>query len=110
MLQRLVSAVQPTDAWRELWVFRKSGAKWTIGVLPPADSGPDVGYAEFAGWVPGGTQMLVVREAVGRGKHKREFELVRVDTLATVRRASEPHAAFRRWQDPSWQQQTLSVR
>jgi hypothetical protein len=24
---------------------------------------------------PGGTQMLVVREAVGSGKHKREFEL-----------------------------------
>jgi hypothetical protein len=91
MLQRLVSAVQLTDAWRELCIFRKSGAKWTIGVLPPADSGPDVGYAEFASWVPGGTQVLVVREA-------------------TVRRASEPHAAFRRWQDPSWQQQTLSLR
>jgi hypothetical protein len=75
MLQRLVSAVQPTDAWRELCVFRKSGAKWTIRVLPPADSGPNVGYAEFAGWVHGGTQMLVVHEAVGRGKHKREFEL-----------------------------------
>jgi hypothetical protein len=84
MLQRLVSAVQPSDAWRELWVFRKSGAKWTISVLPPADNGPDVGYAEFAGRVPGGASSSC--------------------------RASEPHAAFRRWQDPTWQQQTLSLR
>jgi hypothetical protein len=106
----LALAVQPTDAWRELWIFRKSGAKWTIRILPPAATGPDVGYAEFAGWVPGGTQMLVAREAVGAGKHSRRFELVRLDTLAAVRQASEPGAAFRRWQDPEWARHTLSLR
>jgi hypothetical protein len=108
----LALAVQPTDAWRELWIFRKSGAKWTIRILPPADTGPDVGYAEFAGWVPGGTQMLVVREALAAGKFSRRFELVRLDTLATVRQASDPAgvAAFKRWQDEGWKRHTLSLR
>jgi hypothetical protein len=108
----LALAVQPTDAWREMWVFHKSGAKWTIRVLPPATTLSEVGYAEFAGWVPGRAQMLVVREAIVEGKYKRSFELLRLDTLATVRQASEPNVlrAFQRWQDPSWKQQTLSVR
>ena len=49
-------AVQPTETWRELWIFRNAGAKWTIRVLPPAATTPDIGYIEFAGWVPGGAQ------------------------------------------------------
>jgi hypothetical protein len=106
----LALAVQPSDAWRELWIFRKSGAKWTIRILPPAATAPEVGYAEFAGWVPGGAQMLVAREAVAAGKHSRRFELVRLDSLATVRQASEPGAAFRRWRDPDWERHTLSLR
>jgi hypothetical protein len=108
----LALAVQPTDSWREMWIFHRSSARWTVRVLPPATTIPDVGYAEFAGWVPGGAQMLVAREALGEGKYKRNFELVRLDSLATVREARDPGAlsAFQRWQDPSWKRQTLSVR
>jgi len=62
--------------------------------------------------VPGGTQVLVAREARGEGRYRRNFELVRLDTLATVRQAGDPGllGAFQRWQDPSWRRQTLSLR
>lgn len=108
----LALAVQQIETWRELWVFRKEIEGWTVGVLPPATTSPDVGYAEFAGWVPGGTQMLVAREAKAEGKYRRNFELMRLETLATVRQASDPGVlgAFQRWQDPSWKRQTLSLR
>ena len=108
----LALAVQQTETWRELWVFRKGVDGWTISVLPPATTNPDVGYAEFAGWVPGGKEMLVAREATGDGKYKRNFELLRVDTLVPARQASDPAMlnAFQRWQDPSWKRQTLSLR
>ena len=108
----LALAVQPMDSWSELWIFRKSGNEWTARVLPPATTMPDVGYAEFAGWVPGGAQMLVAREAAGEGKYKRNFELLRLDTLSPVRQASDPAVlgAFQRWQDPAWKQASLSVR
>ena len=108
----LALAVQPTDTWRELWIFRKAGGEWSVRVLPPAAMLPEVGYAEFAGWVPGGKEMLVAREAAGEGKVKRNFELLRLDTLATVRQASDPGilGAFQRWQDPAWKSQTLALR
>jgi hypothetical protein len=108
----LALAVQPTDTWSELWIFRKSGGEWTVRVLPPATSVPEVGYAEFAGWVPGGTQMLVAREALGDGRYRRNFELLRLDTLLPLRQASEPGGlgAFQRWQDPAWKRLTLSLR
>lgn len=108
----LALAVQPTDSWRELWLFRKSGAEWAVRVLPPAAFSPDVGYAEFAGWIPGGAQMLVAREAYGEGKYRRSFELLRLDTLLPVKQTSDPGAigAFQRWQDPAWKRMTLSVR
>lgn len=108
----LALAVQPMDAWRELWIFRKSGAEWTVRALPPAPAAPGVGYAEFAGWLPGGAQMLVAREAVAEGKSLRNFELLRLDTLSPVRQAGDPSvlAAFQRWQDPAWKRQTLSLR
>lgn len=108
----LALAVQPLDAWREIWVFRKRAGGWTVRVLPPAATAPGIGYAEFAGWVPGGTQMLVAREARGDGKYRRNFEVMRLDTLAVARQADDPAVlgAFQRWQDPSWKQRTVSLR
>ena len=69
-------------------------------------------FRSLFGWIPGGSQILVAREAIGEGKHKRNFELLRLDTLATVRQAADPGllGAFKRWQDPSWKQNTLSMR
>jgi hypothetical protein len=105
-------AVQPADAWLEMWVFHKQRSGWTVRVLPPAAIHPEVGYAEFAGWVPGGAQVLVAREAQGEGRHRRNFEVLRLDTLATVRQAGDPSmlGAFQRWQDPGWKRNTVSVR
>jgi hypothetical protein len=108
----LALAVQSAEAWRELWLFRKSGGEWTVRVLPPAPMAPGVGYAEFAGWVPGGTQLLVAREAAAEGRQLRQFELLRLDTLAPVRQTNNPAslAALQRWQDPAWKRETLSLR
>ena len=108
----LAVGVQHTEAWREMWMFRKTGAGWTVSSLPPAATNPGVGYAEFAGWVPGGKQVLVAREASGEGKYRRSYELMRVDTLATVGQAADPALlpAFQRWQDPQWKQASLSAR
>jgi hypothetical protein len=108
----LALAVQPTDAWLEMWLFRKTAKGWTVRVLPPAPIHPEVGYAEFAGWVPGGSQVLVAREARGEGRYRKNFEILRIDTLATVRQAGDPTmlGAFQRWQDPAWKRNTVSVR
>lgn len=109
----LALAVQPMDTWREMWLFRREAdGWWTVSVLPPATTMPDIGYAEFAGWVPGGRQMLIARESRGEGKYRRNFEIVRLDTLAVARQAGDPDVlgAFQRWQDPSWKEQTLSIR
>lgn len=106
----LALAVQPTETWRELWVFALTSEGWTIRVVPPGAIAPDVGYAEFAGWVPGGRKMLVVREAKGEGR--RRFEVIALATLATEQRAGDPSVlrAFQRWQDPMWKRETLSLR
>ena len=71
----LALAVQPTDAWRELWLFRKTPAGWKVRVVPPAAVNPEVGYAEFAGWVRGG-RVRIVREAVAAGRATRSLTLV----------------------------------
>lgn len=107
----LTLAVQPLDAWRELWVFRRGDDGWTVDVLPPSSS-PDIGYVEFAGWVPGGAHMLAAREVRVEGRLRRSFELIRLDTLMTEKRADEPSSlsTFYRWQDAAWKKQTVSLR
>ncbi len=108
----LALAVQPMAAWRELWVFHKAASGWAIDVLPPAAVDPDIGYAEFAGWVPGAAKMLVAREARVEGRFKRSFEVVSLETLAVENGADKPGSLslFHRWQDPAWKRQTLSLR
>ena len=108
----LALAVQPMAAWREMWVFHKSASGWIVDVLPPAAIDPDVGYVEFAGWVPGAAKMLAVREARVEGRFKRSFEVLNLDTLAIEIRADKPMSVtlFHRWQDPAWRSQTVSLR
>ena len=108
----LALAVQPMDAWRELWLFRKQAGGWVVQVLPPSTSTPGLGYAEFAGWVPGGKQVLVAREARGEHGLKRSFEVVALATLNTERQSGDPSALgpFQRWQDPGWKRETVSIR
>ena len=108
----LALAVQPLAGWRELWVFRKGAKGWGMDVLPPAAAEPGIGYAEFAGWVPGKPQLLVAREARAGGRFTRSFEVVNLDTLNVVRRADDPShlTAFYRWQSPAWRQLTVSLR
>ncbi len=103
----LALAAQPLDGWRELWVFLKEAGKnggWRIEVMPPAPAQPGLGVAEFAGWVPGGAQMLLAREFRAEGKYRRSFEVVSLANLATERQSSEPAlmGAFQRWSDPAW--------
>jgi hypothetical protein len=83
-----------------------------VRVLPPAATAPHLGYAEFAGWVPGGNRMLVAREARGDGRYRRSFEIVRLDTLATVSHGTDASSLreFQRWQDASWKSGTVSLR
>ncbi|MES2939781.1 MAG: hypothetical protein V4864_19015 [Pseudomonadota bacterium] len=108
----LALAVQPLDGWRELWLLRKQPAGWTIDVLPPAPLQPGLGYAEFAGWAPGGRQLLVAREARAEGRYRRSYEVVALDTLAVQRQSADASALgpFQRWQDPAWKRMTVSLR
>ncbi len=108
----LALAVQPLDAWRELWVFRKGPAGWQVDVLPPGSDAPDLGYAEFAGWVPGDTRVLAVRETRSAGRSRPSFEVLRLATLEVEKRADRPEhlGTFHRWQDPLWKGQTVSLR
>ena len=71
----LTVPVQHTDTWRELWLFRKTSTGWSIRVLPPGTE-PGVGYADFAGWTPGGVR--VKREALVAGRVARSTRLVRI--------------------------------
>jgi len=108
----LALAVQPMTSWRELWLFHVVGKHWAIDVLPPADDDPQLGYVEFAGWVPGGRLMLAAREARVNGRFVHRFEILDMATLATIRQADKPSSLspFYRYQDAIWKSQTVSLR
>ena len=108
----LTLAVQPLEGWRELWVFHQTTQGWSAEVLPPSQDNPELGYLEFAGWVPGGKQLLAVSEVKVNGRCQRKFQVLKLDTLSVQKQADHPEALslFSRWQDPLWQQQTVSMR
>jgi hypothetical protein len=105
-------AVQPLTDWREMWVFRMGNNGWEIDAIPPAVDQPELGYIEFAGWVPGNKQFLVARETVSNGNAKTSFELWDRETLKVEKHADKPGnlTAFYRWQDPAWKGGTVAVR
>jgi hypothetical protein len=108
----LALAVQPMTSWRELWLFHVVGKQWVIDVLPPADDDPQLGYVEFAGWVPGDRLMLVAREARVSGHFVHRFEIMDMLSLTTTRQADQPSSLsqFYRYQDAIWKSQTVSLR
>lgn len=105
-------AVQPLEGWRELWVLRRQGNDWSVAVVPPVASNPELGYVEFAGWVPGGDKLLLAREARVDGRFKRSFEVASLATLNTEKKASAPTALalFGKWQDAAWKRSTVILR
>jgi len=107
----LALAVQPLDGWRELWLLHLTGEGWRVDIVPPADDGPELGYIEFAGWVPGTNKLLAAREARVGGKFLHSFEVLDAATLAVLKRADKPDSLslFYRWQDPAWKRQTVSL-
>ncbi|WP_431264174.1 hypothetical protein ACQ859_00685 [Roseateles chitinivorans] len=102
----------PADGWRELQLLRRTSQGWKVSVLPPVAAQPGLGYAEFAGWVPGGKELLVARESRAEGRYKRSYELVDLDTLETRRQTGDVAmlGAFQRWQAADWKGATLSLR
>lgn len=108
----LTLAVQPLDAWRELWVFQRGADGWRIDVLPPSLDTPDVGYLEFAGWVPGKEQLLAAREAKVDGRFKRSFEIIDLTTLSVTKQVDNPASlsVFYRSQDPAWKRGSVALR
>ncbi|MDR2091834.1 MAG: hypothetical protein LBP58_00710 [Azoarcus sp.] len=105
-------AVQPLGDWRELWVFRRERNGWRLDIVPPGTDNPELGYIEFAGWVPGNKQFLVARETVVNGRGKTSFELWDRATLRVERSADKPGnlSTFYRWQDAAWKSGTMAIR
>lgn len=108
----LALAVQQLDTWREMWVFRKDAEGWHVDIVPPAAENPGLGYVEFAGWVPGGKQMLAAREARTGGRYRQTFEVLDIATLETRKQADKPNnlSTFYRWQSPAWKAGTVALR
>lgn len=105
-------AVQPMAGWTELWVFQKNKAGWLITALPPASREAGLGYVEFAGWAPNGKQILLAKESRAEGIYQRRYEVMNLASLSVQRQARDSSilGAFRRWKDPLWTANSISVR
>ncbi|XHS78259.1 hypothetical protein ACFJGW_21510 [Burkholderiaceae bacterium UC74_6] len=112
--QAIALAAQPVDGWRELWVLRSSKKDgWQLQVLPPSAAEPGLGYAEFAGFVPGTRQVLVVQESRAEGRYSsRRFMVMELDSLTPQRQSPDATqlGAFQRWADPVWKGASLALR
>lgn len=104
-------AVQPLDSWRELWVLQRAANGWKVDVVPPGDM-LDVGYVEFAGWVPGQRKLLAALETRSAGRFVQRFEIIDLDRMLVDKHAGKPEylSLFYRWQDAQWKRQTVSLR
>lgn len=106
-------AAQPLDGWRELWLLRAGPQGWTLDVLPPSLAAPGLGYIEFAGWVPGGRELLLASESRAEGRYNpRRFIQMDLGTLTPLRQSPEATAlgAFQRWADPAWRGASVALR
>lgn len=110
--QAVVLAVQPLENWRELWIFHKRAGNWIVNVLPPGTDDPELGYIEYAGYVPATKRLLIAYEVKDHGHFRRSFQELRLNDLVTVRQASSPEllSDFGRWQDVGWRRDTLALR
>lgn len=108
----LALAVQPIDGWRELWLFQEGKDGWQVDILPPEADTPDVGYIEFAGWVPKTRKLLTAREFKQNGRWVRHYELRSLDSLQVEKHADKPSnlSVFYRNQDGAWKRQSLALR
>lgn len=108
----LALAVQPLDTWREMWVFKQGPDGWSVDIVPPGFEVPNLGYVEFAGWVPGNSHVLAAREVKADGRFRLSFETLRFADLGVDKQADKPGnlSLFYRWQDPTWKAQTVSLR
>ena len=108
----LTLAVQPLASWRELWLFRDSPAGWVVDILPPGTADTELGYLEFAGWVPGAQRILTAREVKVDGRVKRRFEIMSLASLTVEHQATTPEylSTFMRWQEPRWKRLTVALR
>lgn len=106
-------AAQPLDGWRELWLLRAGPQGWTLDVLPPSLAAPGLGYVEFAGWVPGGRELLLASESRAEGRYNpRRFIQLDLTSLTPLRQSSDASAlgAFQRWADPAWRGASAALR
>jgi hypothetical protein len=109
--RQLAVAVQHLSGWVEQWVFYRTPKSWQLARLAPAATAPELGYVEVAGWTPGG-KVLLVREALVEGKHRRRFQILEGKTLSVEResRVTRSLRRFRRWCSAQWKRETLALR
>lgn len=109
----IAMAAQPLDGWRELWLLRAGPQGWTLDVLPPSLAAPGLGYVEFAGWVPGGREILLASESRAEGRYSpRRFIQMDLTTMSPLRQSPDVTAlgAFQRWADPAWRGASVALR
>src|SRR5262249_31845670 len=86
----LALAGQPLHSWGGLWVFHAMPEGWMVDVISPGLDSPELGYVDFAGYVPATRRLLVAREVQTRSGFARRFEELRLDDLALLKQASAP--------------------